>query len=253
MTRSHLLTFVFFLLSCTGVIACDRLATSPAVSSAAADTSALYHWTPYASVSAADIAAYGEDRCFAAMPIPDAVFARMQGKSYKENEYVKRSDLRYVRALHYDGHGNVRIGEMVCHKGIAADLVSIFHELYRNKYPIERMVIIDNYDADDEMSMRANNSSCFCYRVVKGSKVLSEHSKGRAVDINTLYNPYVKRKADGTLYVQPATGKPYVDRSAQFPYKITKSDLCYRLFIKHGFIWGGNWKSVKDYQHFEKP
>jgi hypothetical protein len=40
--------------------------------------------------------------------------------------------------------------------------------------------------------------------------------------------------------------------NAQNPYKITKGDLCYKLFIKHGFSWGGEWKSKKDYQHFEK-
>ena len=40
-------------------------------------------------------------------------------------------------------------------------------------------------------------------------------------------------------------------RGKQFRYKINKGDLCYRLFIKHGFIWGGSWRTVKDYQHFE--
>jgi hypothetical protein len=27
--------------------------------------------------------------------------------------------------------------------------------------------------------------------------------------------------------------------------------LCYKLFIKHGFSWGGAWRTMKDYQHFE--
>jgi hypothetical protein len=73
-----------------------------------------------------------------------------------------------------------------------------------------------------------------------------------AVDINTLYNPCVKRMADGTLFVQPATGKPYINRNKQFPYKISKGDLLWRLFTSHGFKWGGSWTSLKDYQHFEK-
>ena len=25
-----------------------------------------------------------------------------------------------------------------------------------------------------------------------------------------------------------------------------------KLFIEHGFTWGGNWNSSKDYQHFQK-
>ena len=79
-----------------------------------------------------------------------------------------------------------------------------------------------------------------------------KHAQGLAIDINPLYNPCVKRKKDGTLLIQPATGKPYVDRSKKFKYKITRQDLCYRLFTERGFRWGGAWRSLKDYQHFEK-
>ena len=44
----------------------------------------------------------------------------------------------------------------------------------------------------------------------------------------------------------------YADRSKTFKYKITQGDLCYRLFKQHGFRWGGEWKTMKDYQHFER-
>ena len=87
---------------------------------------------------------------------------------------------------------------------------------------------------------------------IAGSKKLSKHAQGLAIDINPLYNPCVRRKKDGTLKVEPATGKPYVDRSKSFKYKITTNDLCYRLFLQHGFRWGGSWRTLKDYQHFEK-
>ena len=43
-----------------------------------------------------------------------------------------------------------------------------------------------------------------------------------------------------------------MDREQDFPYKIDENDLCCRLFKEHGFSWGGDWNSVKDYQHFEK-
>ncbi|WP_336246075.1 MULTISPECIES: M15 family metallopeptidase [Anaerovoracaceae] len=33
---------------------------------------------------------------------------------------------------------------------------------------------------------------------------------------------------------------------------IHKNDFIYKLFKKHGFTWGGDWKALKDYQHFEK-
>ena len=32
---------------------------------------------------------------------------------------------------------------------------------------------------------------------------------------------------------------------------IKKGDLCYKLFTENGFEWGGDWTTVKDYQHFE--
>ena len=184
--------------------------------------------------------------------ISDAVFQRMQGKSYGTNCTVPRSELRYLRLSHYDPEGNTKIGELVCNKKIAADLADIFRELYKNKYPIERMQLIDEYDADDEQSMRANNTSCFNFRPIAGSTKLSKHSLGLAIDINPLYNPCVKRRKDGTIVVQPATARRYADRRHNSPYSIDDQDLCYRLFVKHGFTWGGSWRSLKDYQHFER-
>ena len=161
-------------------------------------------------------------------------------------------ELDTLQVQHVDVNGRTQQGILICNKAIAQDLREIFAELYKAKYPIERIRPISEYDNDDERSMRANNTSCYCYRVVEGSTKLSKHAQGLAIDINPLYNPCVRRKKDGTLLIQPATGKPYVDRSKSFKYKITERDLCYRLFMQHGFRWGGAWRSLKDYQHFEK-
>ena len=161
-------------------------------------------------------------------------------------------ELDTLQIQHVDGNGRTQQGILICNKEIANDLREIFAELYKAKYPIERIRPISEYDNDDERSMRANNTSCYCYRVVEGSTKLSKHAQGLAIDINPLYNPCVRRKKDGTLLIQPATGKPYVDRTKSFKYKITTQDLCYRLFMQHGFRWGGAWRSLKDYQHFEK-
>ena len=81
---------------------------------------------------------------------------------------------------------------------------------------------------------------------------VSKHGKGLAVDINTLYNPYHKHLKNGKEVVEPATARPYLDRSKHHTYMIRKGDLCYRLFKEKGFRWGGDWKHSKDYQHFEK-
>lgn len=212
---------------------------------------ALAAWRAGEVVTSREVAAYGIDRCFAAEPIGDSVFARMR-YSYQDNPHIARADLRYLRVLHYDAQGRIRLGEMVCHRLIAADLLDIFRQLYAARYPIERMVLIDAYQANDEASMRANNTSCFCYRRVAQSNKVSAHAMGMAVDINPLYNPYVRHRKDGSLFIQPANAEPYTHRQRQFAYKQVKGDLCYRLFIGHGFQWGGAWHSLKDYQHFEK-
>lgn len=189
---------------------------------------------------------------FTAKPISEAVFKRMQGKSYKANCTIPRTELRYIQVLHYGFDGKVKSGELVCHQDIADDLIEIFQELYKAHYPIERIQLIDDYNADDEQSMLHNNTSCFNYRRVAGSKTLSYHSQGKAIDINPLYNPCVKRLRNGSTSVSPKTGRAYSNRSKTFKYKIDHNDLVYKLFKKHGFTWGGDWKSLKDYQHFEK-
>ena len=191
-------------------------------------------------------AAFAQQGC-SADTLSDAVFARMQGKSFPEKCTVRRTDLRYLTVLHYDAKGPVHQGELVCNKAIATDLLYIFKELYKAHYPIERMRLIDDYDADDERSMRDNNTSCFCFRAVEGTKVLSKHARGLAVDVNPLYNPYVK----GSV-IQPQTARKWADRSRRSAYTIKRRDLLWRLFTERGFQWGGSWKSLKDYQHFEK-
>lgn len=212
----------------------------------------LITWNAGSVVSLADAKEFGMEKCFTSVEIPEKVFFRMKGKTFKDYCTLSRHELRYVKVLHYNLDEQVCIGELVCNKAIAADLVYIFRKLFDAKYPIERMVLTDNYGADDIRSMEANNTSCFNFRYVSGTRVLSNHSRGMAIDINPLYNPYVKKRADGTLLVSPEQGRRYADRKKKFAYKISKGDLCYRLFISRGFEWGGNWKKKKDYQHFEK-
>lgn len=212
----------------------------------------LQQWQAGQTVTEAAIKAYGGlEQCFASEPIPDGVWMRMQGKTYMANPHIQRADLRHIRALHWDYDGQIHIGEMVCNKKIAPLLTSILRQLYDAHYPIQSMLLPDVYDADDEIQMRHNNSSCFCYRTKPGSKSLSYHARGLAVDLNTLYNPYYKDRQDGTRLVMPATATTYCDRTKAFPYKIDEQDLAYRLFTKAGFSWGGHWRSCKDFQHFE--
>lgn len=194
-------------------------------------------------------ASYADD--FYISEIPDDIFAKMQGKSYKEDCTVPREDLRYVHVRHMGFDGEAKDGELVVNKAIADDVLAIFEELYKADYPIEKVRLVDEYDADDEASMSDNNSSAFNFRFISHTTRISRHGLGMAVDINTRYNPYVKT-VDGKLSIEPANGADYVDRSKDFPHKIDHEDLCYKLFKEHGFTWGGDWTHSKDYQHFER-
>ena len=167
---------------------------------------------------------------------------------------ISYTDLCYVSVLHYDFNGEVQTGELICNKKIAQDFVEIFYELYLNEYQIEKIRLIDEYNGDDTASMSDNNTSCFNYRVVDGTSSLSKHALGCAIDINPFYNPYIVygRNEDGSDYISPAGSEIYADRTKNFAYKIDENDLCYKLFKEHGFTWGGDWNSCKDYQHFQK-
>ncbi len=187
-------------------------------------------------------------------PLSDEIKERITGISYPESGCtVPYEDLHYVGLLYVDFNGETQTGELICNKAIAQDMVEIFYELYLNDYRIERIRLIDEYGGDDTLSMEDNNTSCFNYRVVDGTDSLSKHALGCAIDINPFYNPYVvfNRPTQGETYISPRGSEIYADRSRSFPYKIDENDLCYRLFTAHGFTWGGNWNSSKDYQHFQ--
>lgn len=184
--------------------------------------------------------------------INDELLQKMKGKSYKNNCTIPVSDLRYLHVLHKTSDGLELEGELVCNKIIAQKLLDIFKELYKASYPIEKIRLIDEYNADDEKSMADNNSSCFNFRFISYTQIVSKHGAGLAVDINPLYNPYVKTVA-GKLSIEPANSKPYINRKNSFPYKIDHNNLAYKLFTTAGFEWGGDWTDCKDYQHFEWP
>lgn len=180
---------------------------------------------------------------------------QITGCSYRKNKNIKLSDLRYVEVLYYNYKGNVKKGEMIVNRKIASNVVKVFYELYNIRYPIRRMKLVDEYNGDDNKSMEADNTSCFNYRPASGSKSnLSMHALGLAIDINPKINPCV----GGVHGILPKNGKIYSERSVnkcKGKYKnmmIHKNDEVYRIFKKYGFSWGGDWKSLKDYQHFYK-
>lgn len=193
---------------------------------------------------------------FFSEPITDEIKERIVGISYptEGSSEITLEELAYLNVLYNDFEGGVQTGELICNQYIALDLLEIFEELYRSGYQFEEISLIDKYGGDDTLSMEHNNTSCFNYRIVDGSDHLSKHAYGLAIDINPFYNPYVvyNKNGSGETYISPKGSEAYADRSKDFPYKIDENDLCYKLFTEHGFTWGGNWNSSKDYQHFQK-
>ncbi len=189
---------------------------------------------------------------FTSLPVPEDVKSRMMGNSYGAKAEISFEELRYIKVLYYDFSGKICAGELIVNKAVSADVMEIFKTLYDKKYPIATMVLIDEFKGNDNLSMAANNTSSFCWRDVDGSKVLSMHAFGLAVDLNPVQNPMVTTGANGTQEIKPPEGAAYLDRASQVTGLIVKGDVCYDAFISHGWEWGGEWTTMKDYQHFYK-
>lgn len=204
------------------------------------------------ALAAGDTVEYEEG--FSYSKINAKVKKRIAGKSYKKNNDISVDDLRYVKVKYYNYKGKVKDGELIVNKLIAQDVVEIFYELYEIKYRIRKIELVDEYKADDNLSMEADNTSCFNYRKIAGSSNLSMHALGLAIDINPKVNPCV----GGAHGIVPANGKVYKERDVKLcrgRYKkmmIHKNDKVYKIFEAHGFEWGGDWRNMKDYQHFYK-
>lgn len=187
------------------------------------------------------------------------VYKRINGRSYRENPNIALSDLRYVKTLYYDFDGKVRAGELIVNKSIAVDIKEIFIELYKIKYEIRKMKLIDSYyskggsgtDADTK-SMNDDNTSAFNYRTIAGTRTISMHGYGRAIDINPFENPWCP---GGKLYPNQSRSAAYANRGASSgerkPHMIFRDSEITGIFRKHGFRWLGE-TDTRDYQHFEK-
>lgn len=188
------------------------------------------------------------ENSFTYEPLPQEVISKIDGVSWNKEAPVSLDDLSYIKVLYWGFDEKEHTGELIVHKKVAKEVVQIFKELYEAKFSIEKIRLIDEYNASDDLSMEDNNTSAFCFREVAGKKgTLSKHSYGIAIDINTVQNPYVENGR-----VSPKAGEEYIDRKNVRKGMIVKDDVCYKAFKERGWIWGGEWKTIKDYQHFQK-
>jgi hypothetical protein len=154
-----------------------------------------------------------------------------------------KNTLELVTVNYYGFDGKLHQGQIIVNKEIANDIVEIFKVIEETKFPIEKVVPIVEYNWSDEKSMNDNNTSSFNYRFISGSRILSMHANGLAIDINPKQNPYVKNGMSipaGSEYKLKNMGT------------IEPDSEIVKVFKEKGWTWGGDWKSLKDYQHFQK-
>lgn len=150
-----------------------------------------------------------------------------------------------VDVTYYGFDGKLHAGQLVVHRSLVRDIREIFTAVRKAKFPIHSAIPVSGAGMgwSDASSMRINNTSAFNYRAMAGSSRMSLHAYGCAIDINPVQNPYLK----GTI-CQPPGGSYEVNK----PGTLTAESIVVKEFLKRGWRWGGNWTTLKDYQHFEK-
>jgi hypothetical protein len=182
-------------------------------------------------------------------PIIDSDITLAQAlRKYSPLEFRERQ--RLIDVLYYSLDGKIHKGQLVIEERLVEDIREVFRVAFENRFPIGSVIPIshDKFYKDgewneDEQSMLSNNSSAFNYRVVTGGSKLSKHAYGFAIDINPVQNPYIK----GGIVLPP--GAVYDKRA---PGTLTEDCPVVKTFKRLGWTWGGNWKTLKDYQHFQK-
>jgi hypothetical protein len=152
-----------------------------------------------------------------------------------------------VRLTYWGFDGRAHTGALVVNVRAAGDVVNVFRQLYRARFPLRRMRPIDAYGANDERSLQADNTAGFnCrYAVAAGPRRWSAHAYGLAIDVNPVENPYLE---GGRAH--PRAGRPYLDRSRRRLGMAVPGGILVRAFASVGWKWGGRWAGSPDYQHF---
>ena len=172
----------------------------------------------------------------------------MRGSSWHPGCPVALADLRLLRIGYWGFDGRPRVGRMIVAATAVTPVRRAFAELFRSRFPIRRMRLVDDYGASDFASIEADNTSAFNCRLATGSSRFSEHAYGRAVDVNPIENPYVYPNG-ATVH---AASRPYLDRSRHRTGMAYHGGVLVRAFAAAGWPWGGDWRppSATDYQHF---
>jgi D-alanyl-D-alanine carboxypeptidase len=179
-------------------------------------------------------------------PLPASLRETMTGRSWHRGCPVALSGLSLVRARHWGFDGRVHTGRLVVARDVAQPVLDVLRRLYAARFPIRRMVPVDAYGASDFRSIEADNTSGFNCRFVDGTTRWSEHSYGRAIDLNPIENPYVT----GAGTTSHPASRRYLRRSPYRPGMAVEGGVVVSAFDAVGWGWGGRWSGDHDYQHF---
>ena len=185
---------------------------------------------------------------FRIIEFPDALMSRIRKTTWHAGCPAPLDQLQLLELSYWDFNGIPRTGLLIVNRAVAPEVLDVFKKLYEHGFLIERMQPVEDYDGDDGRSMQANNTSAFNCRDVTGKPGrFSNHSWGRAIDINPLTNPMLLH---GKFL--PPEGARFEDRTKAAPGSILDRSFIVEQFRSLGWTWGGEWADP-DYQHFEKP
>ena len=193
----------------------------------------------------------------AILPISTKQCEKMQAQQVITNKNpIPCERLRIVNFPIINFTGQTDRGQVVVLDVLAKHTQIIFDTLYHRKFPINKALLMEKYNGDDNASMNDNNTSAFNGRPITGSSDWSLHAYGVAIDINPLQNPYVALDDLGHATILPVlSAKQTINRLNYRPKKRFRSGMAedaIDIFAENGFIgWGGYWDYPIDYQHFE--
>jgi hypothetical protein len=177
-------------------------------------------------------------------PIGPRVRERM-GTSWEPGCPVGLRDLRHLTVTFWGFDKGPHTGELIVHADHARGVLGVFEQLYAARFPIEQMTLPTSSERDPTPSGDGNGTGAMVCRATTGGTSYSAHAYGLAIDLNPFQNPY----RSGDLVI-PERASSYLDRSWRRPGMIAPGGLVVRAFAEIGWSWGGDWQSLKDYQHF---
>jgi hypothetical protein len=174
------------------------------------------------------------------------VTAANLGASWHPGCPVGPDQLRQLTMTYWGFDARAHTGRLVVNTAVATSVVRVFAALYQQRFPIRRMEPVSTFGGSDDASMAADNTSGFNCRnaVAAGPPRWSAHAYGKAIDVNTVENPYLDAGK-----VLPPAGAAFTDRSPYRPGMAVPGGTLVKAFAAVGWSWGGRW-SDPDYQHF---